>query len=155
MKNHKKDIIQFLTWMRNGTAFCTTWFLILILVYNSFFGIQNIQTESLIKMVLWIVGAVFLFNLFLSVFIIKKWRFIKRLSCFMVSISLYECLGFYWIGLWSESGTAMEWLTFIGVILALYFVCIAIYQQYSKRKETIYTEALQEYQKQRSIENGR
>ena len=34
MRNRKKDIIQFFVWMRNGIAFCTTWFLVLTLAYN-------------------------------------------------------------------------------------------------------------------------
>lgn len=154
MRNRKKDMIQFLEWMRNGIAFCTTWLFVLVLVYCYFSGIQSILTIGLIKMVLWIIGGVFFFNLFFTHLIITKWRFIKRLSCFMVVISVYECLGFYWLEFFSGVGTLAQWLAFVGIILVLYFICIAIYRRYSKRQEIFYTQALQEYQKKRSTENG-
>ena len=32
MRNRKKDMIQFLEWMRNGIAFCTTWLFLLVFV---------------------------------------------------------------------------------------------------------------------------
>lgn len=153
MPNRKEDRIQFLKWMRNGTAFCTTWFLILILVYNYLCGIQSILTMDLIKMVFWIIGGVFLFNCFFTRLIIKKWHFIARLSCFMVVISVYECLGFYWFGLFSGAGSIIQWFVFSGIILTLYLICIAIYQRYSKRQGEIYTQALRNYQTKRSMQN--
>lgn len=61
---HKNDMIQFAVWTRNGIAFSITWFLTLVLIYNSVTGIQSILTESLIKMMFWIIGGVLLFNLF-------------------------------------------------------------------------------------------
>lgn len=154
MKTHKKDIGQFLVWMRNGISFCTTWFLILTLAYNALYDIETISTGSLIKMVLWVTGGVFLFTLLFSDAIIRKWSFISRLTCFMAAISIYECLGFYWLGIWSERGMLIEWLGFIGVIFVLYFVCIGIYQRYSRKQGELYTEALQKYQQQRSAEDG-
>ncbi|MBQ1172190.1 MAG: hypothetical protein IIX48_06305 [Lachnospiraceae bacterium] len=155
MRNHKNDLIQFLEWMRNGIAFCTTWFLVLVLVFCHFSGIQSILTISLIKMVIWIIGGVFIFNLFFARLIIAKWGFVKRLSCFMVVISIYECLGFYWFDFFTGLGTAIQWFAFVGVILLLYLICIAIYQRYSRQQGEIYTQALQEYQQKRSMENGK
>ena len=154
MRNRKKDMIQFLEWMRNGIAFCTTWILILVLAYCYFSGIQSILTIGLIKMVLWIIGGVFIFNLIFTHLIITRWRFINRLCCFLIVICVYECLGFYWLELFSGVGTATQWFAFVGIILVLYLICIAIYQRYSKRQGEIYTQALQEYQKKRSTENG-
>lgn len=154
MRNRKKDMLQFLKWMRNGIAFCTTWLFVLVLAYCYFSGVQSILTTSLIKMVIWIIGGVFIFNIFFTHLIITKWRFIKRLSCFMAVISVYECLGFYWLEFFSGAGTATQWLAFVGIILVLYLICIAIYHRYSKRQGKIYTQALQEYQQKRSMENG-
>ena len=152
MRERKGDIIRFFVWMRNGVAFCTTWFLILVLAYNCICGIPTISTEGLIKMVFWIIGGVFIFNLFFSGFLIIKWRFIKRLTLFMMTISLYECLGFYWLGFFSAGGTAIQWLLFVVLILVLYFICIAIYHNYSKKQGEIYTQALRKYQEKRSRE---
>lgn len=155
MQNRKKDMIQFLVWLRNGTAFCTTWFLILVLAYNHFFSIQTIPTNSLIKLVFWIIGGVFIFNLCFTRLLISKWLFTKRLTCFMSAISLYECLGFYWLGFFTGTGTIFQWLLFIVIIFILYLVSIAIYQRYSKKQGEIYTRALQEYQQKRNMENGK
>ncbi len=153
MKICKKDMIQFLVWMRNGIAFCTTWLLILTLVYNKIWGIQTIQTNSLIKMVFFVIGGVFLFCMNFSRAFIKKWRFMKRLTCFMILISVYEIVGFYWLGIFVNQGTVIEWIVFIMIILVLYAGCIGIYQQYSEKKGEFYTQALQKYQQQRSMEN--
>ena len=152
MRERKGDIIRFFVWMRNGVTFCTTWFLILVLAYNYICGNPTISTEGLIKMVFWIIGGVFIFNLFFSGFLIIKWRFIKRLTLFMMTISLYECLGFYWLGFFSAGGTAIQWLLFVVLILVLYFICIAIYHNYSKKQGEIYTQALRKYQEKRSRE---
>lgn len=38
---HKNDMIQFAVWTRNGIAFSITWFLTLVLIYNSVTGIQS------------------------------------------------------------------------------------------------------------------
>lgn len=153
MKIYKKDVIQFLEWMRNGIAFCTTWLLILTLIYNYFWGSQTIMTNSLIKMVFFVIGGVFLFCLCFSRILIRKWRFIKRLTCFMILVSVYEGFGFYRIGVFTSQGTVAEWTVFSLIILVLYVSCIGIYQQYSKKQGEFYTQALQKYQQQRSREN--
>ena len=153
MQNHRKDIIHFLTWMRNGIAYATTWFLILILLYNKLHNNQAISTDSLIKIVLWIMGSVFLFNLLFTRIIIKRWNFLLRLSVFMLSISLYELLGFYWLGVFPNNISPINWFFFFLIIFVLYFICIAIYHRYSKKQGEIYTHALQQYQRKRSMEN--
>lgn len=155
MYKYKEDFLKFLVWMRNGTAFCTTWFLILMLVYNSFFNIPAISTNILIKLILLSFGGVFLFNLFFTCLFIKKWRFIKRLTGFMIVMSLYECLFFYSLEFFRGSGTIIEWIVFTTIVLVLYFCCIAIYQRYSKKQGEIYTKSLKAYQQKRRMENGK
>lgn len=151
MGNFKSEVIRFAVWMRNGVAFCTTWFLILILAYNYIFNIQNISTKSLMKVVLLIIGGVLIFNLSFTRIIIKKWNFMVRLTFFMCAISLYECLGFYWLGYFK--GVAVQWLIFIGIILVLYFICAVLYQKYSKKQGEIYTKGLQKYQMERNMQH--
>ena len=149
MHKYKEEFLKFLVWMRNGTAFCTTWFLILMLVYNSIYNIPSIPTNLLIKLIFLSIGGVFLFNLFFTCL------FIKRLSGFMIVISLYECLCFYSLEFFQSAGTVIGWIIFVGIVLILYFCCIAIYQQYSKKQGEIYTKSLQAYQQKRRIENGK
>ncbi len=155
MYKYKKDFLKFLVLMRNGTAFCTTWFLVLMLVYNSIFNIPAISTNILIKLILLSCGGVFLFNLFFTCLFIKKWKFIKRLTGFMIVMSLYECLFFYSLEFFQSSGTIIEWLIFAMIVLALYFCCIAIYQQYSKKQGEIYTKSCKVNKQNRILENGK
>lgn len=154
MQNRKKDIIQFLLWLRNGTAFCTAWFLVLLLAYSYCAGIRSIPTKGLIKLVLWITGGVFVFSLCFTRLLIRKWGFTKRLTCFMGIISLYECLGFYWLGFFRGKGTILQWFLFVVIVFFLYLASIAIYQRYSKKQGEIYTRALRQYQKERGEEDG-
>lgn len=151
MRNFKSEVIRFAVWMRNGVAFCTTWFLILILAYNYIFNIQNISTKGLMKVVLLIIGGVLIFNLNFTRIIIKKKNFMVRLTCFMCAISLYECLGFYWLGYFKS--IAVQWFIFIGIIFVLYFICAVLYQKYSKKQGEIYTKGLQKYQMERSMQH--
>lgn len=151
MRNFKSEAIRFIVWMRNGVAFCTTWFLVLALAYNYIFNIPSISTETLIKMELLILGGVLIFNLSFTRIIINKWNFMMRLTCFMCAISLYECFGFYRLGIFYDM--EVQWLVFVGIILVLYFICAMLYQQYSKKQGEIYTKGLQEYQMKRSMQH--
>ena len=153
MRSRKKDIIQFFVWMRNGIAFCTSWFLVLILVYNYICGNQTISTVNLTKMVFLVIGGVFVFNLFFTHLLITKLTFIKRLTGFMSAISIYESFWFYYLDFFSAEGVITQWIVFVVIILALYLICIVIYQNYSKRQGELYTQALQKYQEKRSKEH--
>lgn len=155
MQKRKKYMVQFLVWLRNGIAFGTTWFLILVLAYHYFSGVQVISTNSLVKLVFWITGGVLLFNLCFTRLFISKWGFTKRLTCFMCAISLYECFGGYWLGFFTGKWTIPQWTIFIMVVLILYLISIAIYQRYSKKQGEIYTQALHQYQQKREIEDGK
>lgn len=154
MKNNK-NIIKFFVWMRNGIAFCMTWLLIIWIAYCHISNQQQISVSMLTKLLFFVIGGVWIFNILFTKVFIKNWTFTKRLTCFMVLFSLYECLNFYWIGFFSGMGTFIQWLVFIGIICVLYFICIAIYQRYSNKQGEIYTQALIKYQQQRRNVNGK
>lgn len=151
----KRELFHFLIWMRNGIAFCTTWFLILGLLYCYIFNRRTISVDSLTKLLFFVIGGVFLFNLFFTKLLIKRWSFIKRLSCFMALFGFYESVGFYQIGLFQDAGKFMQWGIFIGIVFVLYVICIVIYQQYSKRQGELYTQALETYQQERRKSNDK
>lgn len=155
MRNRKKDIVQFFTWLRNGIAFSVTWLLILELIYNQFANIQTISTDHLCKLFVLAAGGVFIFCTFFTRILFKKWSFVRRLTCFLFLFSLYECLVFYWSGYFINRATVGQRLIFIGILMILYLICIGIYQQYSKKRGEIYTQALKKYQQQRSNINGK
>lgn len=150
----KKEWIQFFTWLRNGSAFCISWFLVLWLLYNSAYGIESIKTIQLIKLVAVSVVGVFLFCFFFTQLMIKKWHFLSRLTGFMLTVSVLEGMAFYWLGIYVRTGSLQEWLIFAGIVFGLYAVCILIYAIYSKHKGEMYTLALEQYQKKRSREYG-
>lgn len=152
MKSIKKDIIQFFTWLRNGIAFSVTWFLILRLLYNRITNIQTVSTDNLIKMIICLSGGVLLFCLLFTRILFRKMCFTGRLTCFMLLISVYEGLCFYWCGYFVKDAAISQWLLFSGIVVVLYLICIAIYQKYSKKYGEIYTMALKKYQ-QKEIEN--
>lgn len=151
----KRELFHFLIWMRNGIAFCTTWFLILGLLYCHIFDRQVISVDSLTKLLFLVIGGVFLFNILFTKLLIKRWGFVTRLSCFMVLFSLYEWVGFYRIGFIQDKGNYMQWGIFISIICILYVICLVIYQQYSKRQGELYTQALEKYQQERKKSNDK
>ena len=53
----KKDLIQFFVWMRNGTAFCISWFLLLLVIAHSLSHTESISTLALAKMMLLSAGG--------------------------------------------------------------------------------------------------
>lgn len=154
MSKRKTEFLKFLSWMRNGTAFCTTWFLILILVFHIIYDIPSISTTHLIQLIFLCIGGVFVFNLFFTCLFIQRWNFTKRLTGFMIGISIYECFCFYSLGIFKKTGHIFDWILFIGIVLALYFCCLVIYQQYSKKQGELYTKSLQAYQEKRKIEHA-
>ncbi len=155
MDSRKKDLTQFLVWFRNGSSICITWFLILILIRNIFYNIEEVSTESLIKLMILVAGGVFIFCGVFTPLFIRKCSFAARLTIFMALISVYECVGFYWMGIFVNKGSIIQWLIFAAIIILLYGVSMVIYQIYSNRKGELYTEALYQYQERRSMENGR
>lgn len=151
----KRELFHFLIWMRNGITFCTTWFLILELLYCHIFDRQVISVDSLTKLLFLVIGGIFLFNILFTKLLIKRWGFVTRLSCFMVLFSLYEVVGFYRIGFFQDTGNFMQWEIFISIVCILYVICLVIYQQYSKRQGELYTQALVKYQQERKKSNDK
>ena len=147
----KQQLSQFFTWLRNGTCFCFTWFLLLLVLLYLYYGKDSISTMGLLKLFVLSFGGVLLFCLLFTNLLIRKWLFTTRLTCFMICITLYECIGFYWLGIFSTKGSLGQWGIFMAIVLCLYFICIAIYHQYSKKKGELYTQALQTYQEKRRL----
>lgn len=152
MQIRKNEIIQFVRWTRNGIAFCTTWFLILVLIFCDLSGIDSVSAVFLMKMMLLITGAVLIFNLCFNRLLLRNRNFAWRLTCFMCAISVYEITGFYWLGFFQGTGSAIQWILFTAIVLALYLICLFLYQFFSAREAECYTQNLKTYQKQRILE---
>ena len=151
--NTKKELKTFFTWLRNGTCFAVTWFLILELIARWISGVDTISVVNLTKTIVWIVGGVLIFCVAFTRLIIKKFGFTARLTFFMSTITICEILFFYNIGLFVDVNHLNQWLLFFAIILCLYSICLVIYSGYRKKKSKLYTLALQKYQQERSIVN--
>ncbi len=146
----KENVIQFLTWFRNGVAFAMTWLLLLVMLRNQVYGIDAIETVWLWKLLSSVAGGVFLFCVAFLPLFIRRWSFQVRLTFFMLTISVYECVCFYWMGIFGTKGSLYQYGIFAGIVLVCYFICIWIYSRYSKMQGKLYTKALQDYQ-ERSV----
>ena len=152
MQIRKNEIIQFVRWTRNGIAFCTTWFLILVLVFCALSGIDSVSAVFLMRMMLLITGDVLIFNLCFSRLLLRNRSFTWRLTFFMCAISVYEIAGFYWLGFFQGIGSAVQWILFIAIVLSLYLICLLLYRLCSAREAERFTQNLQTYQKRRILE---
>ncbi len=152
MNKTKKELKKFFVWSRNGICYCTTWFLILLLVCSKIYDTSSFSTIFLMKMIGLIIGGVLIFNTLFTSLIIKKWNFTTRLTIFMLIISIYQCVSFYLLSLFQTVGSVTEWLIFITIVLLFYFASLVIYHFYSKRKGEIYTKSLHAYQSKRKSE---
>ncbi|MBQ8780607.1 MAG: hypothetical protein IJZ72_02885 [Oscillospiraceae bacterium] len=150
----KNEIKKFALWFRNGFAFCTAWFLILILMYCKLSGRETLSTESLAEMLLWTAGGVLIFCVMFTRLIFKGMSFALRLTVFMLGIGFYECAAFYSAGIFKKTGNAVQWGVFAAVIAVLYGACMLIYSLYSRKQGELYTNALKKYQQERKTENG-
>lgn len=59
--NTKKELKHFFIWLRNGTCFAVTWFLILELMVMWISGADTVSVVNLTKTILWTVGGVLIF----------------------------------------------------------------------------------------------
>ena len=151
--NTKKELKTFFIWLRNGTCFAVTWFLILELIVRWISGADTISIVNLTKTIVWTVGGVFIFCAAFTRLFIRRFGFTARLTIFMSAITFYEILFFYNIGLFVDTSYLHQWLLFFAIILCLYFICLVIYGSYRKKKCELYTHALQKYQQERRTIN--
>ena len=151
--NTKKELKTFFIWVRTGTCFAVTWFLILELIVRWVSGADTISIVNLTKVIVWTVGGVFIFCVAFTRLFIRRFGFTARLTIFMSAITFYEILFFYNIGLFIDASYLHQWLLFFAIILCLYFICLVIYGSYRTKKSELYTHALQKYQQERRCVN--
>ena len=104
--NTKKELKTFFVWLRNGTCFAITWFLILELIVRWISGADTISIVNLTKTIVWTVGGVFIFCVAFTRLFIRRFGFTARLTIFMSAITFYEILFFYNIGLFVDTSNS-------------------------------------------------
>lgn len=155
MVSRKQELTKFLIWMRNGISFVVTWFLILLLAGSHMLNIPTITVSGLTKLVILVAGGVFLFCLSFTKLFLLRWSFLARLSFFIGAISVYQIAAFYWLGLFVDSGTVLQWVIYAGIILTSYLCSVLIYCVCYKKDGKAYTQALNAYQKKRRDYHGK
>ncbi|MBQ8568519.1 MAG: hypothetical protein IJ446_04805 [Oscillospiraceae bacterium] len=153
MINTKKELIKFLAWTRNGTAFCTTWLLILIVLTSPLSQSDMLSKAFIGELILWTMGGAIIFSAVFTRLFIRKLTFTPRLTLFMLIFSMYECAFFYSAGIFGTKGSIGEWGIFVLTVLVLYLICIIIYNISSRKQCIEYADALLKYQQKRRNEN--
>ncbi len=167
MTQFKQYLPQFLTWLRNGFAFCTTWFLLLLLALGVLHGAETVTMQALVHLLLWCAGGSLLFCLIFTKLLLRSAGFTFRLTLFLLLAAGYQFL----LPIYGPNplrflfgkqfpmqygGTQWEYfvganfnaIVFVGIMAVLFLACMVIYHFYSKKKGTLYTEALRRYQEE-------
>ena len=90
--NTKKELKTFFTWLRNGTCFAVTWFLILELIVRWISGADTISIVNLTKTIVWTVGGVLIFCAAFTRLFIRRFGFTARLTIFTSACSAFNRL---------------------------------------------------------------
>ncbi len=166
MTQFKQSLPQFLTWLRNGFAFCTTWFLILLIAFGVLHDAEAVTMQALVHLLLWCAGGSLLFSLIFTRLVLRNCGFTFRLTLFLLLAAGYQFLlpiyepnslrfffgkqfpmqysgGFRWGYFVTANFNA---IVFVGIMVVLFVACMVIYHFYSKKKGALYTEALRRYQ---------
>ena len=139
----KKEIKRFAVWFRNGTAFVSSWLILMIGVYCKSVSYETVKTDTLLQIILWSAGASLIFGLCFTGVLIRLKSFTMRLAVFMTAIYAYDYLTFTLM-----FGVAFSKMLLMLFVLLLFLSCIAIYAAYSRKKGEQYTQALHEFQRQ-------
>ena len=122
--NTKKELKTFFIWLRNGTCFAVTWFLILELIVSWISGTDTISVVNLTKTIVWTLGGVLIFCVAFTRLFIRRFGFTARFTIFMLAITFYEILFFYSIGLFGDKLFAsMAALFFYYLVPIFYLSC--------------------------------
>lgn len=150
--NTKKELKTFFIWLRNGTCFAVTWFIILELISKWIAGNDTLSVAGLTRTILWTVGGVLIFCVMFTRLLVRKLGFTARLSAFMGVLAIYELAYFYTSGIFTAL-FSYQLLLFLSIIILLYVISLGIYFVFRKKKSELYTNALYKYQQERRIAN--
>lgn len=150
----KYELKRFLVWFRNGTAFISSWLMLIILVYSKLCSHETIKTNTLLWVFLWSACASLMFAFCFTNVLIKNKGFTARLTIYMTAGFVFNhvSLNLFFGIPYKEMFVGK--LILLLIILLLYFSCIAIYTVYSRKKGRIYTKALHDFQQKRRMKNG-
>ncbi len=145
----KKALIIF----RNGFAFVFSWLVIIMSVKAVIEGGEGVRLNAIFGAAFISLVGVICFVVFFSDAFIKNKSFILRLTFAVFFFIPGEIAGFYMTGFFKGKGSLIQWLTFAGIVLALYGICIVIDKTLCKKQGKEYTLQLMKYQEKRKYDN--
>ena len=119
--NTKKELKTFFIWLRNGTCFAVTWFIILELISKWIAGNDTLSVAGLTRTILWTVGGVLIFCVMFTRLLVRKLGFTARLSVFMGVLAIYELAYFYTSGIFTAL-FSYQLLLFLSIIILLLMI---------------------------------
>lgn len=148
-----EDIKKLLVYFRNALAFSYSWLVLCsALVGILYAGLDfrvavgySIKCETLLKLLALCAwgSACFVFAFFSK--IMRKRGFVFDLTVFFVLFIPVEILMFYWMDIFTGSGSAALW-TILGIfVLICYITCILIDVFIMRKRSKVYTDKLNEY----------
>ncbi len=143
-------VIPFLKKTRDYTAYIYSWLTILIIIVSFIGGNINISPALLAKILLLSAIAAVSCTAAFTRTVIRKKGFLFRINLFALVFIPAEIAVFFWIGIFSGSGTVYQWLIFFGVILFLYIVSVCIGTLVCKKEGRTLNNMLDDYKKGRN-----
>lgn len=149
---NRAKIKELLVIMRNGLAFSFSWLVICVMVLTAAYGKESVSLSLLSKLLLLCAWAVLCFALCFGDVLFRKKGFIFRLTLFYVLFIPVELAMFFFMNLFTRKGTMLEWVTFAGIIVGLYLVCVLIDWIVCRKQGALYTKQLLSYNERRKHE---
>lgn len=143
-------LIPFLKKIRDYTSYIFSWLTILIIIASFIGGNVSIPAELLGKTLLLSVIAAVSLTVAFTRTVIRKKGFLFRINLFALVFIPAEIAVFYSMGIFSGTGTPVQWLIFFGVILFLYIVSVGIGTLVCRKEGRSINEMLDNYKKGRN-----
>lgn len=144
---------NFLLFLRNIVSVSFTWLMIIAVLVALISGSDSISVTAVYKLMLLCLLAGSIFTFIFGEGPLKSKSFMNKLTIFLLIFIPLEVLGFYWIGIFSGSGSPLQWFIFVGTIVITYIASLIIDRVVYEAKAREYTRMLQEYQAKRSADS--
>ncbi len=142
---------DFFVRFRNMTCFMFTWLSILIMAGAYLSGQKDLAVSLLFKLFTFSLLTSLLLVTVFSDIILRKKSFIFRLTVLFLLFIPMEILFFYWVGLFSESGSILTWGFFVLIVAVFYFASLIIDRTIIAKKGMDYTKKLEDYKSSNCI----
>ena len=143
-------LIPFLKRFSDFTAYIFSWLVILVIIISFVSGNVTVSASLLGKTLLLSVIAAVCGTVAFTRTVIRKKGFLFRINFFVLVFIPAEIAVFYWMGIFSGTGTPVQWMIFFSVILFLYIVSVCIGTLACRKEGRAMNDMLDNYKKGRN-----